>query len=67
MVLRHVIRRIRRNWPRVAITVRGDGHYGTPEVMEFLEQQHCFYILGLPVNSRLKSLSAPWSKDVATR
>ena len=67
MVLRHVIRRIRRNWPRVAITVRGDGHYGTPEVMEFLEQQSCFYILGLPGNSRLKTLSAPWSKDVATR
>jgi hypothetical protein len=67
MVLRHVIRRIRRNWPRVTITVRGDGHYGTPEVMEFLEQQGCFYILGLPGNSRLKSLSAPWSKDVTTR
>lgn len=67
MVLRHMIRRIRRNWPHVAITVRGDGHYGTPEVMEFLEQQGCFYILGLSGNSRLKSLSAPWSKDVATR
>jgi len=67
MVLCHVIQRIRRNWPRVAITVRGDGHYGTPEVMDLLEQQGCFYILGLPGNSRLKSLSAPWSKDVATR
>ncbi len=33
-ILRHVIGRIRRNWPRVEITVRGDGHYGTPEVME---------------------------------
>lgn len=40
-VLRHVIRRIRANWPRVAITVRGDGHYGTPEVMDLLEQQNC--------------------------
>ena len=52
MVLRHVIRRIRRNWPHVAITVRGDGHYGTPEVMEFLEQQGCFYILGLSIGGR---------------
>ena len=33
-VLRHVIRRIHANWPRTAITVRGDGHYGTPEVMD---------------------------------
>ncbi|MBT6546438.1 MAG: IS1380 family transposase [Rhodobacteraceae bacterium] len=67
MVLRHVIRRIRRNWPGVTITVRGDGHYGTPEVMDLLEQLDCFYILGLPGNSRLKVLSAPWSKDVTTR
>ncbi len=36
-VLRHVIRRIRHHWPRVGITVRGDGHYGTPEVMDLLE------------------------------
>ena len=67
MVLRHVIRRIRQKWPSVAITVRGDGHYGTPEVMDLLEQQGCFYILGLPGNSRLKTLSAPWSKDATTR
>jgi transposase, IS30 family len=35
--------------------------------MDLLEQQSCFYILGLPGNRRLKTLSAPWSKDVATR
>ena len=28
-ILRHVIRRVRYNWPRVEIIVRGDGHYGT--------------------------------------
>lgn len=67
MVLRHVIRRIRANWPRVAITVRGDGHYGTPEVMELLERWDCFYILGLPGNKKLKELSHPWCDDVATR
>ncbi len=66
-ILRHVIRRIRRNWPRVVITVRGDGHYGTPEVMDLLEQHGCFYIFGLPENKRLKRLSHPWSEDVAVR
>ena len=35
-VIRHVIRRIRSNWPRVDIMLRGDGHYGTPEVMDVL-------------------------------
>jgi hypothetical protein len=66
-VLRHVIRRIRSNWPRVGITVRGDGHYGTPEVMELLEQTGCTYILGLPGNKTLKQISHPWCDDVATR
>jgi len=66
-ILRHVIRRIRYNWPRVEITVRGDGHYGTPEVMDLLEAQGCGYILGLPTNARLKLIGAPWCEDAATR
>jgi len=66
-ILRHVITRIRRNWPRVEITVRGDGHYGTPEVMEFLENQGCGYVLGLPGNARLGEIGQPWCEDVATR
>jgi hypothetical protein len=66
-VLRHVIRRIRANWPRTAITVRGDGHYGTPEVMDLLEETGCSYILGLPGNARLKKMSHPWCEDAATR
>ncbi len=66
-ILRHVIRRIQHNWPRIVITVRGDGHYGTPEVMGLLEQCGCFYIFGLPGNKRLKALSHPWSEDVAVR
>jgi len=66
-VLRHVIRRIRANWPRVAITLRGDGHYGTPEVMDLLEGLGCRYILGLPGNARLKEIAHPWCEDAATR
>ena len=30
-ILNHLIRRIRCHLPRVEITVRGDGHYGTPD------------------------------------
>ncbi len=67
LILQHVIRRIRGNWPRVEIIVRGDGHYGTPEVMDLLEAQGCSYILGLPGNARLKLIGHPWCEDVATR
>ena len=66
-VIRHVIRRIRSNWPRVQIMLRGDGHYGTPEVMDLLEDTGCRYVLGLPTNARLKAIAAPWSEDAATR
>jgi hypothetical protein len=66
-VLRHVIRHIRRHWPRVEIAVRGDGHYGTPEVMELMEDQGCGYIFGLPGNARLSEIGHPWSEDAAVR
>ncbi len=66
-VLEHVIRRIRQHWPRVEIAVRGDGHYGTPEVMDLLEDQGCGYIFGLPGNARLTRIGHPWCEDVAVR
>ncbi len=37
-VLRHVIRRIRRHWPKVRILVRGDSHYCGPEVLDLLRR-----------------------------
>jgi hypothetical protein len=66
-ILEHVIGRIRHNWPRVEITLRGDGHYGTPEVMDFLEDKGCGYIFGLPGNARLDKIGRPWCEDVALR
>ena len=66
-VLRHVIDRIRRHWPRVEIAVRGDGHYGTPEVIDLLEDQGHGYILGLPGNARLSEIGQPWCEDAARR
>ena len=66
-VLRHVIGRIRRHWPRVEIAVRGDGHYGTPEVMDLLEDQGHGYIPGLPGNARLSEIGQPWCEDAALR
>jgi hypothetical protein len=66
-ILHHVIRRIRYNWPRVEITVRGDGHYASPEVMDLLEGRGCGYIFGLPINARLKLIGQPWCEDTAVR
>ena len=59
-VLRHVVRRIRKHWPRVRILVRGDSHYLSPETLDFLEASDCDYILGLAINEKLKEIAAPW-------
>jgi hypothetical protein len=36
-ILKHVIARIRRLWPKVDILVRGDSHYGRQEAMAWCE------------------------------
>jgi hypothetical protein len=59
-VLRHVVRRIRKHWPRVRILVRGDSHYLSPETLDFLEASDCDYILGLAINEKLKEIAASW-------
>lgn len=59
-VLRHVIRRIRRHWPHVAILVRGDSHYCSEPALKLLEALGCDYIIGFAINSRLLETAAPW-------
>jgi Transposase DDE domain group 1 len=66
-ILKHVIRRIRQHWPRVAILVRGDGHYGRPEAMDWCEDNGVSYSFGLGGNAALAALAAPLNEDVAVR
>ena len=51
--IRRLVRQIRRYWPDTHITIRGDGHYGRPEVMAFCEAHGVDYVLGLPTNRTL--------------
>jgi hypothetical protein len=51
--IRRLIRRIRRHWPDTAITLRGDGHYGRPEIMALCEANGIDYVFGLPGNKML--------------
>ena len=66
-ILKHVIRRIRKNWPRVEILVRGDSHYGRPEVMDWCEDNGIGYVFGLSGNAVLAARVAPLAEDVALR
>lgn len=53
--IRRLVRHIRRNWGETHITIRGDGHYGRPEVMAFCEAAGVDYVFGLPTNSALRA------------
>ena len=45
--LRRLVRAIRRHWPTTRITIRGDGHYCRPEVMDWCEANGVDYVFGL--------------------
>src|SRR6266699_5203406 len=47
--LRRLVRRIRRHWPQTRITIRGDGHYGRPQVMEWCDENDIDFVFGLPL------------------
>ena len=65
--LRRLVRTIRTHWPTTRITIRGDGHYGRPEVMAFCEANGIDYIFGLPGNAELRSLVEAAADDVRVR
>ena len=49
-LLKHLVRRIRRHWPRTRLTFRGDSHYGRTEAMAWCEDNGVDYIFGLAGN-----------------
>jgi len=65
--LRRLIRRIRQHWPRTRITIRGDSHYGRPEVMAWCEANGVDYILGLAGNNIVRRLFDAAADDVCVR
>jgi hypothetical protein len=52
--IRRLIRSIRRHWPKTAILLRADSHYGTPEVLDLCDSLGLQYVLGLSKNARLR-------------
>ena len=65
--LRRLIRRIRQHWPATRITIRGDGHYGRPEVMAWCEDNAIDYVFGLPGNATLDRAVDEAADDIRTR
>ncbi len=66
-ILKHVIARIRRHWPKVAILVRGDGHYARAEAMGWCEANKINYIFGLAGNPVLADRVGPVADALCVR
>jgi len=62
--LRRLIRTLRRHWPETHITIRGDSHYGRPEVMDFCDEQGIDFVFGLAGNDVLRRLVESDADDV---
>src|SRR5947208_14999424 len=65
--LRRLVNRIRRHWPQTRITIRGDGHYGRAQVMEWCDENDIDFIFGLPGNTVLDRLVDAVADDIRTR
>lgn len=51
--IQRIVEQIRRRWPQVQITVRGDSGFCREELMAYCESHGIFYVFGLAKNSRL--------------
>lgn len=67
LVLRHLVKAIRRRWPKVEIVIRGDSHYARPEAMAFLERNRVHYVFGLAGNRVLLDRVTARAEDAAVR
>lgn len=53
-LLRRIVRRIRKRFPKTVIVFRADSHHAKPEVMDWLEDNDVRYVIGLSTNAILK-------------
>ncbi len=66
-LLRRLIGRIRANWPRVEILLRGDSHYCTPEVLRFCRANQVDWGLGVATTPTLRRHIVELEQTVAQR
>ena len=57
-VLTRLVKRLRHAWPHTLLIVRGDSHFASPEVMQWIEEQPALsYVTGLTSNRVLTELA----------
>ena len=63
-LVKHLVHRIRRHWPRTRIVFRGDSHYGRTQAMAWCEENGVDYIFGLGGNRALAALAYEVADDL---
>ena len=66
-LVKHLVHRIRRHWPRTRIVFRGDSHYGRTQAMAWCEENGVDYIFGLAGNRALHALAYEAADDLKVR
>ena len=57
-VLKRVVKRLRHAWPDTLVIFRGDSHFASPEVMQWIDEQpELSYVTGLTSNAVLQELA----------
>jgi hypothetical protein len=59
-VLKRVVAKLRRRWPKVEIVFRADNGFGKPEIYDWCEDNGLSYLISLAQNARLLRIAAPW-------
>ncbi|HZD52636.1 MAG TPA: IS1380 family transposase [Woeseiaceae bacterium] len=62
-LLRRVIRRLRKAFPKVIVRVRLDGGFAAPEMFDFLDEQRVEYTVAMAKNAVLKRYAEPLMKQ----
>jgi len=65
-MIRRIVRLIKKAWPEVNIIIRGDSHYGCPEVFDICKEYNMQFVLGLSSNSVLQKSVAGIKKQAET-
>jgi len=58
-IIKRIIKKIRKTWPKVGILLRGDSHFASPKVFTWCEKNNVHYIFGLTRNSILRTKAEP--------
>lgn len=66
-ILRRVVKKLRRVWPRLPLVFRADGHHSKPEVLAWLEREGLHYVIGYAPNAVLKRQFAQCIEQAANR